>query len=238
MKLYGLQKTSLLDYPRHLSAILFTGGCNFSCPYCHNSDLLHPADLVPLDNDEIFAFLKKRASLLEGVVITGGEPTLMPDLPLLIQKIHQLGLKVKLDTNGSRPDVLKTLTEPPETEISGASSCLSRPDYIAMDVKAAFPDYSLAAGTEVSEQAIRESLELIMHAGIPYEFRTTVVKEIHTLSSFHRLGEMMKGAECCFLQTFKNGETVNQPGLHAFSSEEMKKAAEILQLYIPHVKIR
>lgn len=237
MKLYGLQKTSLLDYPGHLSAILFTGGCNFNCPYCHNSDLLHPAGLVPLDNDEIFAFLKKRASLLEGVVITGGEPTLMPELPLLIQKIHQLGLKVKLDTNGSRPDVLKALIGSAETELSDASAW-SCPDYIAMDVKAAFPDYSPAAGTEVPEQTIRESIQLIMHAGIPYEFRTTVVKELHPLSSFHQLGEMLKGADFCFLQTFQDGETVNQPGLHAFTPEEMKKAAEILQLYVAHVKIR
>lgn len=237
MKLYGLQKTSLLDYPGHLSAILFTGGCNFSCPYCHNSDLLHPAGLIPLDNDEIFAFLKKRSSLLEGVVITGGEPTLMPDLPLLIQEIHQLGLKVKLDTNGSRPDVLKALIGLAETGSVDAST-RTRPDYIAMDVKAAFPDYSRAAGTEVAKQTICESIRLIMHAGIPYEFRTTVVKELHPLSSFHQLGEMLKGADCCFLQTFRDGETVNQPGLHAFSPEEMEKAAEILQLYVAHVKIR
>lgn len=238
MKLYGLQKTSLLDYPGHLSAILFTGGCNFNCPYCHNSDLLHPADLVPLDNDGIFSFLKKRASLLEGVVITGGEPTLMPDLPILIQRIHQLGLKVKLDTNGSRPDVLKNLMKPSEMEFSGLFPSSCRPDYIAMDVKAAFPDYSRAAGTEISEQAIRESIDLIMHSGIAYEFRTTVVKELHELSSFHRLGKMLEGADCCFLQTFQDGETVNQPGLHAFTPEEMEKAAEILQLYTAHVKIR
>lgn len=227
MKIYGLQKTSLLDYPEHLSAILFTGGCNFSCPYCQNSELLHPLDCVPLDNESIFSFLKKRAGILEGVVITGGEPSLASDLDEFICRIRELGLKIKLDTNGTHPEQIRHLLE---------HHLL---DYIAMDVKAAPEHYCRAAGVSfVSMEDIRQSIDLVMNSGLPYEFRTTVVQELHELPQFHQLGQLLAGAALCYLQTFRDGETVNVQGLHPFSEEDMKKAAEILQLYVHEVRIR
>ncbi|MGN0294618.1 MAG: anaerobic ribonucleoside-triphosphate reductase activating protein [Lachnospiraceae bacterium] len=227
MKIYGLQKTSLLDYPEHLSAILFTGGCNFSCPYCQNSELLHPHDAVPMDNEEIFSFLKKRSGILEGVVITGGEPSLADDLPEFIHRIRNLGLKIKLDTNGTHPDQISILLE---------QHLL---DYIAMDVKASPEHYCLAAGiSSAPMEKIRRSIDLVMNSGLPYEFRTTVVKELHDLSHFHQLGQLISGARLCCLQTFRDGDTVNIRGLHPFSENDMKKAAEILQLYVHEVKIR
>lgn len=226
MKIYGLQKTSLLDYPEHLSAIIFTGGCNFNCPYCQNSELLHPHNAVPLDNENIFSFLQKRTGILEGVVITGGEPTLAPDLPDFIRRVRELGLKIKLDTNGTHPEQLHSLLE---------SELL---DYIAMDVKASPGHYSQVAGVPVSMESIRQSIHMIMQSGLPYEFRTTVVRELHRISCFHQLGELISGAALCWLQTFRDGKTVNVQGLHAFSEEDMKKAAEILQLYVHQVKIR
>lgn len=226
MKIYGLQKTSLLDYPEHLSAILFTGGCNFNCPYCQNSELLHLQNAVPLDDEEIFSFLKKRAGILEGVVITGGEPTIASDLADFIRRIRKLGLKVKLDTNGTHPEQIRYLLK---------QHLL---DYLAMDVKACPEHYSRAAGVSVSLETVCQSIHLIMHSGLPYEFRTTVVRELHELSHFHHLGQLIQGAGLCCLQTFRDGDTVNVQGLHPFSEEDMKKAAEILQLYVHQVKIR
>lgn len=226
MKIYGLQKTSLLDYPEHISAIIFTGGCNFNCPYCQNSELLHPGDTEPLKNEDIFSFLKKRVGILEGVVITGGEPSLASDLEDFIRQIRELGLKIKLDTNGSHPEQLQKLLE---------QHLL---DYIAMDVKASPEHYCQAAGVHVSMESIRRSIRLIMESGLPGEFRTTVVRELHQLSFFHQLGQLLSGARLCYLQTFRDGETVNVQGLHPYSKEDMEKAAEILQLYVHQVKIR
>lgn len=226
MKIYGLQKTSLLDYPGHIAAIVFAGGCNFNCPFCQNSGLLHPRDSDLIDLEKFFSFLEKRAGILEGVVITGGEPTLFSDLPEFICRIRNLGLKVKLDTNGARPEAIKLLLE---------NHLL---DYIAMDVKASPEHYPQAAGVNVSINRIRQSIHLIMESALPYEFRTTVVRELHELSCFHQLGQLISNAELCYLQTFRDGGTVNVRGLHPFSEEDMKKAAEILQLYVHEVNIR
>lgn len=239
MKIYGLQKTSLLDYPEHISSIIFTGGCNFNCPYCQNSELLHPEKNLQLE--EILAFLEKRAGILEGVVITGGEPTLHADLPDFIQQIRQFHLKIKLDTNGSNPQMLQYLLE---------NQLL---DYLAMDVKASPQHYAAAAGLSTKATAvstknplpdtnflakIQQSIALIQNSHLPYEFRTTIVQELHTLPAFHQLGELIRGAKLCYLQTFRDCETVSVAGLHPFSEEDMKKAAEILQLYVQKVRIR
>lgn len=226
MKLYGLQKTSLLDYPEHISAIVFTGGCNFNCPFCQNSGLLHPENSSLLDTEKFFSFLKKRSGILEGVVITGGEPTLSSDLPEFIRRIRSLGLKVKLDTNGARPESIQYLLE---------HQLL---DYIAMDVKASPEHYSRVAGVNISIERIRQTIRLIMESCLPYEFRTTVVRELHELPYFHQLGELIADADLCYLQTFCDSSTVNVQGLHPYSDEDMKKAAEILQLYVHKVKIR
>ena len=259
MKIYGLQKTSLLDYPEHISSIIFTGGCNFNCPYCQNSELLHPENnlqneqaqhnerskytgqVSQIPQEEILAFLKKRAGILEGVVITGGEPTLHADLPDFIQQIRQFHLKIKLDTNGSNPQMLQYLLE---------DQLL---DYLAMDVKASPQHYAAAAGLSTKASAvstktpslstdfldkIQRSIALIQNSHLSYEFRTTVVLELHTLPAFHQLGELIRGAKLCYLQTFRDCETVSVAGLHPFSEEDMKKAAEILRLYVQEVRIR
>ena len=227
MKLYGLQKTSLLDYPGHLSAILFTGGCNFNCPYCHNSDLLHPAGLMPLDNDEIFAFLKKRSSLLEGVVITGGEPTLMPDLPLLIQKIHQMGLKVKLDTNGYRPDVLKRLCEE------------GLVDYVAMDIKTCKDWYPVVAGIpSLQVDKIEESVAFLKTGIVPYEFRTTVVNELHSAADFEKIGPWIAGCPNYFLQNFSDSGNVLEEGFSACTKEQLLEYMEIIRPFVGNVSLR
>ena len=226
MNIYGLQKTSLLDYPEHISAILFTGGCNFNCPFCQNSSLLHPGASELLDTEGIFSFLEKRSGILEGVVITGGEPTIWPDLPDFIRRIRDLGLKVKLDTNGSRPELIRYLLE---------HHLL---DYIAMDVKASPEHYSQVSGVAVPMEPIRESIQLIMESKLPYEFRITIVRELHELSYFHQLGALISNADLCCLQTFRDNGTVNIAGLHPYSEEDMKKAAEILRLYVHNVKIR
>lgn len=226
MKIYGLQKTSLLDYPEHISAIVFTGGCNFNCPFCQNAELLHPLHSQTMDTEDFFSFVKKRAGILEGVVITGGEPTLSSDLPEFIRRIRSFGLKVKLDTNGARPNSIRSLLE---------HDLL---DYIAMDVKASPEHYSRASGVNVSMEDICESIHLIMESGLPYEFRTTVVRELHELPAFHQLGQLISNAKLCYLQTFRDNGTVNVQGLHPFSEDDMKKAAEILQLYVNEVRIR
>ncbi|MDO5411193.1 MAG: anaerobic ribonucleoside-triphosphate reductase activating protein [Lachnospiraceae bacterium] len=226
MQIYGLQKTSLLDYPEHISAIVFTGGCNFNCPFCHNSELLHPRDMQPLQIEEIFSFLKKRAGVLEGVVITGGEPTIHPDLPDFIRRIRNLNLKVKLDTNGTFPDRIQYLIE---------NRLL---DYIAMDVKAAPDHYAKAAGVKFSVDTIKQSITWIQNSHIPYEFRTTVVRELHEPASFHELGQLLSGAKLCCLQTFRDSANVSQKGLHPFTEEEMKQAAKILSFYVQKVQIR
>ena len=179
-----------------------------------------------MKEDEIFSFLKKRLPVLDGVVITGGEPTIQADLPEFIEEIKELGLEVKLDTNGARPEVLRGLLD------------RHLLDYLAMDVKASPRHYERTAGVPVSMDAIRQSIRLIQESGIPYEFRTTVVKQLHELADFQALGELLSGAETCFLQTFRDSRTVNQPGLSAFSPEEMEAAAAILRGYVKKVSIR
>ena len=226
MNFYGIQKTSLLDFPGHMAAILFTGGCNFNCPYCHNASLLKAKKEDALDNEEIFSFLKKRASILEGIVITGGEPTIHKDLPDMIRKLKSFGYKIKLDTNGSNPAMLKKLL---------SEKLL---DYVAMDVKAAFSEYEKTISASCDQTAIKESISLFMESDLPHEFRITCVRELQSPDSFHEIGHMLKGAGLCYLQNFKDSDAVRFSGLHPFSEEGLKKAAEILQLYVHEVKIR
>lgn len=198
MQIRGYNKTTLLDYPEHVAATVFTGGCNFRCPFCHNADLiLNPNMQAGIGEEEVLAHLRKRKGLLEGVCITGGEPTLQPDLPEFIKKIKELGYLVKLDTNGYCPEVLERLLE---------EGLL---DYVAMDIKAAKENYARAAGLpQLDLWKIEKSIELLKCGEIPYEFRTTVVKGIHTIEEFEVIGQWLHGSRAYYLQAYRESENV------------------------------
>lgn len=226
MKILGFQKTTLLDFPGKVAATVFVGGCNFRCPFCHNRDLVL-GDASAYSEEEILSYLNKRRGVLDGVCITGGEPTLQSDLEEFIRKVKELGLLVKLDTNGYRPEVLLNLLK---------KNLL---DYVAMDVKASAENYGNVTGTaNVDMDKINESIQLLKKAGIPYEFRTTVVKGLHTKEEFHKIGELLQGAEAYYLQGFRENENVIGEGCEAFSTEEMREILSITKKYIDKVSLR
>jgi len=202
MMLGGLQKLTLIDYPGKIACTVFTIGCNFRCPFCHNPELVDRAisklsEII--EEEDFFSFLESRRGLLDGVCITGGEPTLQPDLPEFIKKIKKLGFLVKLDTNGTNPEMLVKLLE---------ENLL---DYIAMDVKAPLKvssSYKNATGTNLNLDGIRRSIKLIMGSGIDYEFRTTIVPGLHTEDGILSLAEEIRGAKKYYLQQFRPGEKI------------------------------
>ena len=228
MKIQGFQKTTLLDYPEHVAATIFLGGCNFRCPFCHNGQLvLDPASLPVIPEEEVFGYLEKRRGILEGVCITGGEPTLQEELPDFIRRLKGMGYLVKLDTNGYRPEVLKALLQ---------EGIL---DYVAMDIKASPGNYAVAAGVKTFEtDRIMESIRLLKEGGIPYEFRTTVVKGIHRKEEFEEIGRLLEGCPSYFLQGFRESESVIGEGYEAFSTEEMEEMAAVARKYMDRVELR
>ena len=227
MIIAGLQKTTLLDFPGHLAATIFLGGCNFRCPYCHNSELISPDCTAAYSSDQILAFLKKRTGILEGVCLTGGEPSLQSDLESLIRSIRDLGFLIKLDTNGYRPDVLTHLCE------------AHLVDYVAMDIKAGRTHYPAASGlARPNLSLIDESIHFLLDSGIRYEFRTTVVKGIHTRQDFEEIGPWIAGAKAYFLQNYKAPESVSLPGMQSFSKEDLLRFAAVIAPYVPDVKLR
>lgn len=222
----GLEKLTLLDYPEHLAAIIFTQGCNFRCHFCYNPSLvLAPADWekrskenksLSVNVDELFVFLKARYGKLEGVVITGGEPTLHADLPDFIRKIKKIGYLVKLDTNGTNPNMLKDLLT--EKLI----------DYLAMDLKAPISKYAISVGVEVDCQKIKKSVKIIMTSGLPYEFRTTVVPGLLSEEDIEAMGQLIKGADKWYLQKFKSDTPLVDDAYQAvaaYSDKQMKALA-------------
>lgn len=228
MEIYGFQKTTLLDYPEHVAATVFVGGCNFRCPFCHNGQLvLEPASQAAVPEEEVFAYLEKRRGILEGVCITGGEPTLQKGLSEFIRRVKGIGYLVKLDTNGYRPDVLEALLR---------AALL---DYVAMDIKASPKNYPVSAGVSAFDfERIRESIRLLEESGIPHEFRTTVVRGIHTKEEFEDIGRLLKGCPVYYLQGFRESENMIGAGFEAFSAEEMEEAAALAGKYIDAVKLR
>lgn len=228
MKIHGFNKTTLLDYPGHVAATVFTGGCNFRCPFCHNGELVLKPETQPLiPEEEVLAHLKKRQGILEGVCITGGEPTLQPDLADFMKKLKALGYLVKLDTNGYHPEVLRQLLAE------------GLPDYVAMDIKASPENYGAAAGCPgLDISRIEESIDLIKNCGILYEFRTTVVQGLHTVSEFADIGRLLEGSRAYYLQAFRENENVIQAGFSAFPQETMIKIREIMEKYINEVQLR
>ena len=198
MKIGGLQKTSLIDFPDCVSAVVFLQGCNFRCPFCHNPELvLAPRFQKPVEETEFFAFLNKRKGQLDGIVISGGEPTVHADLPDFIRKIRALGYKIKLDTNGSSPAMLGDLYR---------DKLL---DFVAMDLKGEPEAYADYCGAKVPGEAIRESIRLIMASGLPYEFRTTAVPGQHTLAKLKELANLVRGADRYVIQAFRPDICIN-----------------------------
>ena len=230
MQICGLNKTTLLDYPEHVAATVFTGGCNFRCPFCHNSSLvIQSPENVTLTTGQVLTFLEKRKGILEGVCITGGEPTLQPDLESFLIEVKALGYLVKLDSNGYRPDVLKELVEKKLV------------DYIAMDVKASRENYARVAGCSLESfdtGRIDESISFIKSCGVAYEFRTTAVKGLHKIEEFESIGRWLSGAGQYFLQAYRESEEVLQPGYEAFTLEEMKALQKLAGKYIDKVYLR
>lgn len=224
MKIAGLQKTTLLDFPGRVACTVFLSGCNFRCPFCQNGEILDGSE-ENYTQEEFFAFLEKRKGILDGVCVTGGEP-LTGDIAPFLQKIKALGYAVKLDTNGSFPARLKSLC---------AAGLV---DFVAMDIKNSPDRYDMTAGVKVNIGAIKESAAFLMESGKEYEFRTTVVKELHRAEDFVRIGQWLKGAERYFLQAFRDGDAVLRRGLHACSDEEMHIFKELVRPFIPNVKIR
>lgn len=224
MRILGFQKTTLLDYPHKLASTLFLGGCNFRCPFCHNALIVTEQAAMPeISLEEVFAHLKKRSGVIEGICITGGEPTLSPELPQLIYSIKELGYSVKLDTNGSNPIMLKKLMV--EHAI----------DYVAMDIKSSPEKYDLTAGCHVNLENINQSIDLLLHSNLPYEFRTTVVKELHTADDFIKIGQWIHGASQYYLQNFTDSEHLICP--NHYTSYEREALEAFLPLLTEHVKV-
>lgn len=233
MRIVGLQKLTLLDYPGKVACTVFLGGCNFRCPFCHNGELLD-ADIEPImEPEELIEFLSKRKGILDGVCITGGEPTLQPDLPQLLVQIKAMGFSIKLDTNGYRPDVLRDLTK------QGLI------DYVAMDVKNSPACYGRSVGIpQLKLDKIEESIRFLLSDTVEYEFRTTVVQELHSEDSIREMGQWLSGLDATkkvtklFLQCFVDRETVLQQGLHAPEPQTLEKYVEILTPYVGQIALR
>lgn len=228
IRFFGLQKLTLLDYPGKMACTMFTGGCNFRCPFCQNSDLVFmPENTVEIPKEDISYFLNKRKGILEGVCISGGEPLLHEGLEDYLRTIKEMGYKVKLDTNGSQPERLKRLVE------------AKLVDYVAMDIKNAPSCYAKTCGIEkIDMEPIQKSVSYLMENHIPYEFRTTIVKELHNEKNMHEMGAWIKNARCIYLQNFEDSEHVIQKGLHAHEEQTLREFAEILKQYVNKVEIR
>lgn len=240
MRLGGLQKTSLIDFPGKISAVVFTQGCNFRCGFCHNPDLIPTqsgrSDLgTSLRSDlgdalsevEFFEFLLSRKGKLEGVVITGGEPTIQADLPQFISRIRDHEYSVKLDTNGSNPLMLEGLTAGKQI------------DYAAMDIKGPLESYTNISRFDDTEN-IRKSIEIIESSGLPYEFRTTVLPAYHKIEDFEKMGELIRGAERFAVQGFRPENTFDKSleKTEIFTRSDLLEIAEIMRKYVKEVVIR
>lgn len=228
MQIFGFNKTTLLDFPEHVACTVFTGGCNFRCPFCQNGDLvLHGGSLPVLDEEEVFRVLRKRKGILTGVCVTGGEPTLQRDLDVFLSRVKELGYLVKLDSNGYRPEVLQSLCE------------RGLVDYFAMDIKSSPENYARTAGVkELDMGLIRESVDFIRSCGLDYEFRTTVVRELHSSGDFLSIGEWLKCCKAYFLQSYVESEGVICKEFSSYSKEELEEFVMLLKPYIDNVSLR
>ena len=227
MNIHGLQKMTLLDFPGQVACTVFLGGCDFRCPFCHNWDILDPSTPVLMEEEEFFSFLNTRKGLLDGVAITGGEPLIRQGMPEFIKAIREMGFKIKLDTNGNHPELLKSLV---------GDGLI---DYVAIDVKNSPERYGETIGIpnfDISK--VDESISFLLEGNVEYEFRTTVVKQFHDSKSFEAIAEWIKGADKYFLQGFVDRETVPYSGLESYSEEEMKSFMEIVKPHVKSIDIR
>lgn len=228
MQIHGLNKTTLLDFPQHVAATVFTGGCNFRCPFCHNKDLVLNPDSQPrIREEEVFRFLEKRKGILTGVCITGGEPALQPGLVDFMLRIKELGFLVKLDTNGSMPDVVKRAVK------------MEAVDYVAMDLKSCREEYAQAAGIpDLDLKLIQETVAFLMEEIVQYEFRTTVVKELHSRKALEDIARWIRGCRAYYLQAYADSPGVIRPGFHSYSKEELEELAQLARQYVPNTAVR
>lgn len=228
MLISGLQKLTLLDYPGRVACTVFTGGCNFRCPFCHNAPLVLPERLARDSSEEaVLAFLSKRRGVLDGVAVTGGEPLLHRDIGAFLEKVKALGFSVKLDTNGSFPDRLRALVR------------AGLVDRVAMDVKNSPALYEKTAGAAVDMAAIACSRDFLLSGAVDYEFRTTVVKGLHTKESLMDAARWIRGAKEYYLQQFKDsGDVLAIEGLGAFGEKEMHALADAAAEFVPSVQVR
>ncbi len=228
MKIHGLQKMTLLDFPGRVACTVFLGGCDLRCPFCHNAELIDGTAPAVMDGEELLAFLKKRQGLLEGVAVTGGEPLLRGgELVRLAEQIRELGYPLKLDTNGTHPEQLR--------QMIGRGLVT----YVAMDIKNSPERYAETCGlAEMDLGPVRESAALLAEGKTDYEFRTTTVAELHDADSFRGIGEWIRGAKRYFLQKFTDRDTVPFGGFHAPPDEEMKKYLEIVREFVPAAELR
>lgn len=228
MVIQGLQKLTLLDYPGKVACTIFTAGCNFRCPFCHNASLVvdtYKNEEIKLD--DIFAFLKKRMGVLDGICVTGGEPLIQSDIEPFLRRIKEMGYAVKLDTNGSFPDKLRKLVD--EKLV----------DYVAMDIKNSQESYGKTIGIQDYDiRNIHRSVQYLLSDAVPYEFRTTVVLEFHQRSDFESIGRWIKGAKRYYLQQFVDSGDLIQEGLHGYNKEIMEQALEVVGKYVQTAEIR
>ena len=219
----GVQKLSLVDYPGHVAAALFLAGCNMRCGYCHNPELVLPERLAPsIPVSEVILFLQSRVGRLDGVVISGGEPTIHDELPELCWMIKRLGFDVKLDTNGTRPEMVRAMID--EGLI----------DFVAMDVKGPLEKYVEIAARPIDLEAIVNNVRLMIDSGVGHEFRTTIVREQLEVADFEKIGELVKGAKRFALQHFRTGTTISPKfaEFHTFSDDEFAAAKKIMERYV------
>ena len=227
MNIHGLQKLTLLDFPGHTACTVFLGGCDLSCPFCHNSELIGTSAPVVMDEKELLSFLQKRKGILDGVAFTGGEPLLRKELPDVMAAIKEAGFLVKLDTNGNHPRALEAVLK------AGVV------DYVAMDIKNSPQRYAETVGLPVFDTGkIEESVALLIGGSCEYEFRTTVTEQLHDDASFEAIGPFIKGADKYFLQAFTDRDTVRFSGFSAPSKETMGHFAKIVQPFVQHVELR
>lgn len=228
MNIQGLQKLTLLDYPEKVACTIFTAGCNFRCPFCHNASLVSHIDMGRnIPTEQVLSFLKKRLGVLDGICISGGEPLLQPDLEAFISRVKEMGYFVKLDTNGSSAGLLRRLVE---------KQLL---DYVAMDIKNAPEKYSATIGMkEYNMENVFRSVDFLLSGAVPYEFRTTVVREFHKREDFASIGRWIKGAERYYLQNFQDSGDLIRPGLRAYTKEILVQALEIVRRNVPNAELR
>lgn len=228
MVIQGLQKLTLLDYPQKVACTVFTAGCNFRCPFCHNASLVidtYKNQEIP--GEEFFAFLRKRQGILDGVCVTGGEPLIQHGIEDFVREIKRLGYAVKLDTNGSFPDKLQRIVE------------AGLVDYVAMDIKNSQENYGRTVGIEGYDlRNIHRSVQYLLSAPVSYEFRTTVVREFHQRSDFESIGKWIRGARRYYLQQFVDSGDLIRGGLRGYSKDIMKQALEVVKPYVISAELR